>query len=121
MPASRAGVRPGAAGSSVVGGTLPLSPTALRKTRRVSDARPLVSFVVPVFNAARYLRESIESALAQTHGDLEVVVVDDGSEDETWSILQELGSDPRVRLERQDHLGFCAALERGRAVARGTL
>lgn len=85
-------------------------------------AVPLVSFVVPAFNTGRFVRASIESALLQTYGDIEVVVVDDGSDDDTWPILQEVAAgDDRVRLERQDHRGFLSALERGREVARGEL
>jgi glycosyltransferase involved in cell wall biosynthesis len=55
---------------------------------------------MPVYNGSRFLRESIESVLVQTFGDFELVVVDDGSSDETWQILQSYDRDPRVRVIR---------------------
>jgi len=58
----------------------------------------LVSCVVPTFNAARYLPQALASILDQTHRDLEVVVVDDGSEDDTLAIAAAAGS--RVRVVR---------------------
>ncbi len=63
-------------------------------------AQPSVSVVIPVYNGARFIRESINSALAQTIADLEIIVVDDGSTDGTTEIV--LGySDTRVRLVPQ--------------------
>src|SRR5262245_46403552 len=64
----------------------------------MSDAR-LVSVVVPVWNGARYLRESLDSILAQTYRPIEVLVMDDASTDETPEILASYG--PAVRTRRQ--------------------
>jgi glycosyltransferase involved in cell wall biosynthesis len=59
------------------------------------------SVVVPCHNAARYLRETLASALAQTHAPLEVLVIDDGSTDDSSAIVAELaGADDRLRLLR---------------------
>jgi glycosyltransferase involved in cell wall biosynthesis len=77
----------------------------------------LVSCVVPTFNAARYLPQALASILDQTHGELEVVVVDDGSEDDTLAIAATAGS--RVRVVQQTRLGPAATRNRGVQEARG--
>ena len=77
----------------------------------------LVSCVVPTFNAARYLPQALASILDQTHRDLEVVIVDDGSEDDTLAIAAAAGS--RVRVVRQNRLGPAATRNRGVQEARG--
>ena len=59
---------------------------------------PLVSVVVPVYNAASYLHEFCMSLLAQSHRHFEVLMLDDGSTDNSWEILQKYASDPRFRL-----------------------
>lgn len=62
--------------------------------------QPLVSVVVPAFNAALYVEAALDSILAQTYEDFEVVVADHSSTDGTWEILQRYADDPRVRLSR---------------------
>jgi glycosyltransferase involved in cell wall biosynthesis len=64
---------------------------------------PLVSVVIPCHNQARYLAEAIESALAQTHPRCEVIVVDDGSADESRVVAERYGA--RVRLLSIPHAG----------------
>ena len=76
-----------------------------------------VSVIVPVFNAELYIAETIQSALAQTHADLEVIVVDDGSTDGTIERLRAFEG-PR-RLHRQPNRGVAAARNRGASVASG--
>jgi glycosyltransferase involved in cell wall biosynthesis len=61
---------------------------------------PRVSVVVPAFDNAPYIRATVASVLGQTYEDFELVVADHSSSDGTWEILQELDSDPRVRLLR---------------------
>lgn len=81
--------------------------------------RPLVSVVIPTYNAVEYLRDTIASVLAQTMGDLECIVVDDGSTDGTAAYLASV-DDPRVRLLRREHTGNVAAgRNAGAAAARG--
>jgi glycosyltransferase involved in cell wall biosynthesis len=75
-----------------------------------------ISVVLPVRNGARYLREALDSVLAQTVTKLEVVVVDDGSTDETPEILRSY-RDERLRVVRQEPAGLVAALNRGVAEA----
>jgi glycosyltransferase involved in cell wall biosynthesis len=59
---------------------------------------PTVSVVVPAFNNARYIEQTIDSVLAQTYGDFELIVADHGSSDETRRLLERFVDDPRVRL-----------------------
>lgn len=81
---------------------------------------PLVSVVVPAFNAERYLARTLTSASAQTHPDLEIVVVDDGSTDRTAEIVRAAAAaDPRIRLVRQSNAGVAAARNRGIDDAQG--
>lgn len=61
------------------------------------DKNPLVSILMPAYNAERYIKESIDSALAQTYKNIEVVVIDAASKDGTVAIVREY-TDPRVRL-----------------------
>jgi glycosyltransferase involved in cell wall biosynthesis len=80
---------------------------------------PLVSIVIPCYNYARFLGEAIQSALDQTFIDLEVIVVDDGSqeEEEIAQICASFG--PAVRLIRQPNRGLAAARNAGFAAAQG--
>jgi WS/DGAT/MGAT family acyltransferase len=64
----------------------------------MSDERPLVSMCVPAFNAARWIREALESALGQTYDRFELLVADNASTDETVEIARSF-DDPRVRVE----------------------
>ncbi len=85
----------------------------------------LVSVVMPLYNGARYLQRPVESVLAQTHGELELVVVDDSSTDGGADLIDEYArSDQRVRLVRSERNGGVASarnraieLARGRYVA----
>jgi glycosyltransferase involved in cell wall biosynthesis len=80
---------------------------------------PTVSVVIPAYNAERYIRETLDSVLAQTHRDLEVVVVDDGSTDSTRGIVASYGGP--VRCIEQENAGPSPARNRGIREARGEL
>jgi glycosyltransferase involved in cell wall biosynthesis len=83
---------------------------------------PAVSVLLPVRDGGAHLDEAIASILGQTLDDLELVVVDDGSEDETPERLARWAArDPRVGVHRQRPTGIVAALERARASARAPL
>ena len=76
-----------------------------------------VSIIIPCYNQARSLRAAIDSALAQTHPDTEVIAVDDGSTDETPAILASYGD--RIRIVTQPNRGLPAARNAGFTVAGG--
>jgi glycosyltransferase involved in cell wall biosynthesis len=78
-----------------------------------------VSVIIPAFNAANYLPEAIHSALNQTIEPFEVVVVDDGSDDETPAVAASFGQ--AIQYDRQPHKGLPATLNRGVQLARGEL
>lgn len=78
----------------------------------------LASVVIPAYNHQAFVRQAVESALAQDWPELEVLAVDDGSSDQTLARLREI-DDPRLRIIAQDNQGAHAALNRGLAEARG--
>jgi hypothetical protein len=80
---------------------------------------PVVTVLMPVFNGARHLRAAIESVTRQSFCDFELLVIDDGSTDETAQMLDGFG-DPRLRVLRNErNLGLVPTLNRGLAEARG--
>ena len=90
---------------------------APRAPNDMPDA-PLVSVIIPCYNGSRFLAEAIESVLAQAHENLELIVVDDGSTDDSLEIVRGFGD--RVRSEPLPHnQGVNFARNRGVEVARG--
>lgn len=81
-------------------------------------ACPRVSIVMPAYNAAAYLRDSIQSVLNQNFEDWELIVVNDGSRDGTRAYLDAL-DDPRIRVIHQQNSGVSAARNAALEVARG--
>jgi glycosyltransferase involved in cell wall biosynthesis len=73
---------------------------------------PSVSIIMPAYNTALYIAEAIHSVLEQTYTDFELVVVDDGSTDETPQIIASI-HDPRIRVIRQPNAGLSAARNTG--------
>lgn len=78
---------------------------------------PLVSVIIPSYNSARYIASTLESALAQTYPAVEVIVVDDGSTDETQTVLAPYQS--RITVLPQSNSGPAAARNAGLRIARG--
>jgi glycosyltransferase involved in cell wall biosynthesis len=76
----------------------------------------LITVVIPCYNQARFLDEAIGSVLQQTHAQRELIVVDDGSTDDTAVVAAKY---PEVRLLRQENRGLAAARNRGWAAAQG--
>jgi len=81
--------------------------------------KPLVSVIVPVFNGAACVLAAIGSVLAQTLQDFEIIVVDDGSTDNTRSILQPLERDGKIRYFFQENKGLSGARNTGIRASRG--
>lgn len=80
---------------------------------------PKVTVVMPVYNGSRYLREAIESILAQTYTNFEFLIIDDGSTDGTSAIIQSY-NDPRIRFIRNDrNQGVWKTMNTGLSLARG--
>lgn len=88
-----------------------------------TELRPLISIALCTYNGAAFLREQLDSLIAQTTSDFEIVAVDDCSTDETPEILAQYQKrDPRLRVERNlTNLGFRKNFERALLLARGSL
>lgn len=87
----------------------------------VDSTPPIVSVVVPVFNAELFLAEAIDSTLNQTFDDFELIAVDDQSTDRSLEILREYEQqDARVRVIARPHSGIVGTRNHGIEVARGT-
>lgn len=86
----------------------------------MSSATPLVSVIIPAFNAGESLRETLESAARQSWQHLEIIIVDDGSTDQTARIAADFcAADERAKLILQSNHGVSAARNRGIAETRG--
>src|SRR5690606_37354988 len=95
--------------------SLPLS------RHRQMASTPLVSVAMPVYNSERYVAEAIESVLNQSFGDFELLIIDDGSTDETPHILKRYEqADDRVRVVWQEHRGIPYTRNRAWESAQGT-
>jgi glycosyltransferase involved in cell wall biosynthesis len=78
---------------------------------------PTVSIILPVYNGERYLGLAVESVLAQTLRDFELIVIDDGSRDSTPEIARSYGA--RLRYVRQENTGVAGAVNHGLRLAAG--
>lgn len=84
-----------------------------------AQAEPFVSVIIPTYNRARYLAEAIESVLAQTYTAREVIVVDDGSTDDTEEVAGKFGDS--ILYHRQENAERSAARNTGFRLSRGSL
>src|SRR6266481_4081519 len=80
---------------------------------------PRVSVIIPIYNGATTIERALKSVFEQTFTDFEIVVVDDGSTDDTPSVLAKFGD--RIRMFRQPNRGLPGARNAGVAVSRGEL
>jgi len=77
-------------------------------------AQMKISIVMPAYNAERFLAEAIESVLAQTYKDFELIILDDGSQDHTRAIAESFAQrDARVRVESHVNMGVASTLNKG--------
>lgn len=81
--------------------------------------KALVSVIIPNFNYSRYLPEAIDSVLAQTYSNIEIIVVDDGSTDDSRAVIESYGN--RLRAIFQENQGVSAARNRGIEESSGDL
>jgi glycosyltransferase involved in cell wall biosynthesis len=104
---------------------VPFSLSAFMNDQRPIEASerggcPRVSVVIPAYNAGWSIRRTLSSVLSQTYANIEIIVVDDGSTDDTAGVVEEFTRrDPRVRLVRQQNSGVAAARNRGIREGRG--
>lgn len=81
---------------------------------------PKVSIIIPVYNTAEYVRQAVESITEQTLREIEIIVVNDGSTDDSLQILQELaGQDARIQVYSQENKGLSVTRNIGLSHARG--
>ncbi|MFW0757220.1 glycosyltransferase family 2 protein [Pseudomonas sp. H11T01] len=85
-----------------------------------SKTAPLVSIVAPCYNAQKYLKDAIDSIFAQDYPNFEVIVVDDGSTDNSVAMLKQLQQTYDFQLYLQQNQGVSAALNHGLKYAKGT-
>ena len=85
----------------------------------IDQTKPKVSVVIPAYNYGLFIRQAIDSVLAQTWSDREIIVVDDGSSDDTPEIVASYGT--QVRYHRQVNQGLSATRNRGIELAQGEL
>lgn len=78
----------------------------------------LVSVIIPVYNSSKYIKKTIESVLCQTYSNIEVIVVDDGSSDDSVEIVNSI-NDCRIKIVQQSNQGPSAARNKGMDLAVG--
>lgn len=88
----------------------------------VFTAQPIITFsvIVPLYNKRNYIADAVESVLRQTRGDFELIIVDDGSSDESASIVNDQFHDHRIHLLTQKNMGVAAARNTGISESTGT-
>ncbi|MBC7429403.1 MAG: glycosyltransferase [Bacteriovorax sp.] len=85
-----------------------------------SEVQPLVSFVIPSYNSGKFLRQTLESCLNQTYPNLEILVINDGSTDNTDEILEEYKNIKNLHhIKNEKNEGIIYTLNRGMKLARG--
>ena len=82
--------------------------------------KPLVSILIPVYNAEKYLEETLDSVISQDYEELEIIILDDGSSDSSFSIISSYAlRDHRIKVERQENRGIGECRNRLLSLGRG--
>ena len=82
--------------------------------------KPKVSIIVPIYNAEEELRKSVDSILAQTEKNIEIILIDDGSKDQSLKICEQYAEmDSRIRVIHQENAGVSSARNKGILAAMG--
>ena len=85
-----------------------------------ASGSPVLSLLIPIYNVQRYLRECLDSALAQTLKDIEIICINDGSTDSSPDIIREyMERDERVKMIDKANSGYGDSMNRGLEMARG--
>lgn len=85
------------------------------------NSAPLISVIVPAYNVEKYIKACLDSIINQTYSNFEIIVVNDGSTDQTEEILRSYQSNPKFRIYSQKNGGLSAARNRGIKLANGEL
>lgn len=86
----------------------------------LDDASSLVSVIVPIYNAQKFLRQCLDSICNQTHKGLEIILIDDGCTDDSPAIIDEYAArDPRIKAVHKENGGYGAGCNRGLQMATG--
>lgn len=81
---------------------------------------PLLTIIVPIYNREKYLRESLDSVLSQTYKNLEIILADDGSTDNSLNIMKEYSrSDSRIKIITHKNIGICETIRRAVLISNG--
>jgi len=106
--------------SSLDSGILTLGEQVWLQTGDISVSADLVSVVIPTYNRAHCVADAIDSATAQSHANMEIIVVDDGSMDDTRALIERrYAADPRIVYLNQENRGVSAARNTGLRAAQG--
>ncbi len=81
--------------------------------------RPLISIIIPAYNVERYISHGIESCIDQTYSNIEVIIVDDGSTDNTYEIIKRYKKDHRIKSIKKDNSGVSSARNCALSVSGG--
>ena len=84
-----------------------------------NEGRPLVTVVIPSYNHERYIRQSIESVVNQTYGNIQLIVIDDGSSDRSPEIIRGMAEEFSFEYIKQKNIGLPKTLNKAIALAKG--
>lgn len=90
------------------------------KDNKSIESNPLISVIIPVYNVEKYIEDCLKSVINQTYENLEIIVVDDGSPDESYKIIEKFAKkDKRIKFIRQENRGLNGARETGFKASSG--